>query len=188
MVFSGRLEASRFRAPEFSTGATDLVKVRRILPNKKWRHIMKTSSVFILILSVILLVAFVTPSYADQLKPGMANTVTLADGSVVYDLSGEWDAVIDNGAWGISKDIIKITQEGNKFIGVKLIGNQWVGKGEETIKGELDGSGIKSLEGYTAAEGWVPGDGKILDGGNKIVDEIEVKSINLTVVETLTRK
>ena len=150
---------------------------------------MKTSSVSILILSVILSVALVVKfSNADQLKPGMANTVTLADGSVVYDLNGEWDAVIDNGAYGISKDIIKITQEGNKFVGIKLIGNQWVGKGQETIRGELDGDGFKSFEGYTYAEGWLPGDVKILDGGNKIVDELEVKSINITVVETLTRK
>jgi hypothetical protein len=150
---------------------------------------MKTSSsVSILILSVILSVALVTTSNADQLKPGMANTVNLADGSVVYDLNGEWDAVIDNGSYGISKDIIKITQEGNKFVGIKLIGNQYVGKGEETIRGELEGDGFKSLEGYTAAEGWVPSDGKILDGGNKIVDQVEIKSYNLTAVETLTRK
>ena len=137
---------------------------------------------------LILSVAFVTSSNADQLKPGMANTVSLADGNVVYDLNGEWDAVIDNGAYGISKDIIKITQEGNKFVGIKLIGNQWVGKGQEIIRGELEGDGFKSFEGYTYAEGWLPGDVKILDGGNKIIDELEVKSINITVVETLTRK
>ena len=150
---------------------------------------MKTSSVSILILSVFLSVAFVvTSSNADQLKPGMANTVTLADGSVVYDLNGEWDAVIDNGRYGISKDIIKITQEGNKFVGIKLIGNQWVGKGQEMIRGELEGDGFKSLEGYTAAEGWLPSDGKILDGGNKIVDQVEIKSFDLICVDTLTRK
>jgi hypothetical protein len=118
----------------------------------------------------------------------MANTVTLADGSMVYDLNGEWDAVIDNGSYGISKDIIKITQEGNKFVGIKLIGNQYVGKGEETIRGELEGNGFKSLEGYTKMEGWVPSAGKILDGGNKIVDQTEVVTLSLTVVETLTRK
>jgi hypothetical protein len=145
----------------------------------------RTSSVSILILSVAFVV---TTSNADQLKPGMANTVTLADGSVVYDLNGEWDAVFDNGRYGISKDIIKITQKGNKFVGIKLIGNQWVGKGEETIRGELEGNGFKSLEGYTAAEGWVPSTGKILDGGNKIVDQGEIKSYDLTYHETLTRK
>jgi hypothetical protein len=150
---------------------------------------MKTlSSLSILILSIILSVALVIPSNAEQLKPGMANTVTLADGSVVYDLSGEWDAHIDNGKYGISEDVYKITQEGNKFVGIKLIGNQWVGKGKETIRGELEGDGFKLLEGYTGAKGWLPSSGKILDGGNKIVDETEVKMLNLTVVETLTRK
>ena len=58
----------------------------------------KISSVSIfLILWVFLSVVFVvTSSNADQLQPGMANTVTLADGNVVYDLNGEWDVVIDN--------------------------------------------------------------------------------------------
>ena len=90
--------------------------------------------------------------------------------------------------YGISKDIVKITQEGNKFVGIKLIGNQWVGKGEETIRGELEGNGFKSLEGFTQVEGWIPSNGKILDGGNKIVDETKVVTLTITVVETLTRK
>ena len=123
---------------------------------------MKTSSVSILIFSVILSVGFVvTPSYADQLKPGMAKTVNLADGSVVYDLNGEWDAHIDNGKYGISEDVIKITQDGNKFVGIKLIGNQWVGKGKETMRGELEGDGFKSFEGFSRADGWSPSTGKI---------------------------
>ena len=143
--------------------------------------------VSIWILLAILSFTFATSINADQLKPGMANTVTLADGSVVYDLSGDWDAVIDNGKWGISKDIIRITQEGAKFVGVKLIGNEYVGKGKETLRGELEGDGFKLLEGFTAAEGWLPANGKILDGGRKIVDTVEVKTLNLTVVETLTR-
>ena len=150
---------------------------------------MKTSSVAILILSVILSVAFVvTFSNADQLKPGMANTVTLADGSVVYDLNGEWDAVIDNGRFGVSKDIIKITQEGNKIVGIKLIGNEWVGKGKEVIRGVLVGDGFKSYYSYNVKEGWQPSNGKILDGGNKIVEEQEIKSLNITCRMTLTRK
>ena len=150
---------------------------------------MKTSVSIFLILMVILSVGFVvTPSYADQLKPGMANTVALADGSVVYDLNGEWDAVYDNKRFGISKDVVKITQEGNKFVGIKLIGNQWVGKGEETIRGEMEGDGFKSLEGFNRAHGWSPSTGKILDGGNKIVEENPVEAFDYTAVMTLTRK
>ena len=101
-------------------------------------------------------------------------------------MNGEWDTIIDNGTYGISEDVIKITQEGNKFVGIKLIGNKYVGQGEETIRGELEGDGFKSLEGYTKVEGWVPSKGKILDGGNKIVNETEVVTISLTVLETLT--
>jgi ABC-type tungstate transport system permease subunit len=148
---------------------------------------LSSVSIFLLILSVVF-VAVTSSNAADQLKPGMANTVSLADGSVVYDLNGEWDAHIDNGRYGISEDVIKITQEGNKFVGIKLIGNQYVGKGEETIRGELEGKGFKSLEGYTKMEGWVPSAGKILDGGNKIANQTEVVTLSLTVVETLTRK
>ena len=150
---------------------------------------MKTSSVSILILLVILSVAIVvTSSNAEQLKPGMTNTVTLADGNVVYDLNGEWDAVYDNKDYGINEDVVKITQEGNKFVGIKLIGNQWVGKGKETIKGELEGDGFKSISAYSQAMGWQPSSGKILDGGNKIVEEQFIKGFNYTAVLTLTRK
>ena len=149
---------------------------------------MKTSSVAILILSVILSVVLVTSSSADQLKPGVANTVTLADGSVVYDPNGEWDVVMDSNKFGVSEDIIKITQDGNKFVGIKVIGNKWVGAGEETIRGELVGDGFKSYEVYTFREGWLPGNAKILDDGNKIVDTLKIDWQMLTVVSTLTRK
>jgi hypothetical protein len=118
----------------------------------------------------------------------MPNTVTLSNGDVVYDLNGEWDAIIDNAQFGISKDVIKITQEGNKFVGIKLIGNQYVGKGSETIKGELEGDGFKSLYGYSLAHGWQPSSGKISEGGNKIVEEQPIEAYGYTAVMTLTRK
>ena len=56
------------------------------------------------------------------LKPGMPNTITLPNGEVVYDLNGEWDAVYDvtstyrTDDTQSSKDIVRITQEGNKFL------------------------------------------------------------------------
>ena len=105
-----------------------------------------------------------------------------------YNLTGEWDAVYDNKRLGINKDVVKITQEGNKFVGIKLIGNQWVGKGKETIKGELEGDDFKSIYGYNQANGWEPSTGKILDGGNKIVEEQFIEGFNYTAVMTLTRK
>jgi len=106
---------------------------------------------------------------------------------VVYDLNGEWDAIYDNKQYGTNKDVVKITQEGNKFVGIKLIGNIFAGKGSETIKGELEGDGFKSLYCYVHTEGgWTLSKGQVSDRGNKIVMEIERYSY--TFVLTLTRK
>lgn len=122
------------------------------------------------------------PVMAQQLKPGMPNTITLPNGEVVYDLNGEWEAVYDLAArWGggieqreSSKDIVRITQEGNQFVGVKLIGDQWVGKNQEAVKGELEENGFKKVHAFAhdtrqSRAIWVPSKGKISEDGNKIV-------------------
>ena len=151
-------------------------------------------TILILILANALLFTFAASlgaEMANPLKAGMSNTVTLSNGDVVYDLNGEWDAIYDNKQFGgKDKYVVKITQEGNKFVGIKLIGNQWVGKGKETIKGELAGDGFKSFYGFSVAYGWSPSNGKISDGGNKIVSEDEIEAYGETyiVVMTLTRK
>jgi len=70
------------------------------------------------------------------LKPGMPNTITLPNGEVVYDLNGEWDAVydVDRRRWGrgetreSSKDIVRITQEGNQFVGITRNGKRRIRK------------------------------------------------------------
>ena len=119
------------------------------------------------------------------LKPGMPNTITLPNGEVVYDLNGEWEAVYDLAArWhaGIEqtescKDIVRITQEGNQFVGVKLIGDLWVGKNQEAVKGELEKNGFRKVHAFAydmhhpGAQWvqWVPSKGKISEDGNKIV-------------------
>ena len=122
----------------------------------------------------------------NPLKQGMPNTVTLSNGEVIYDLSGEWDAVYDNkGFGGINEDIVKITQKGNEFVGVKLIGNQWTPKGSETIKGALEKDGFKSFSTYTMY-GWTPATIKIDEKCNKI--EIETPMMGEIMNITLTRK
>jgi hypothetical protein len=141
------------------------------------------------ILIALILGLVFTAAYAQMdnpLKQGMPNTVTLSNGEVIFDLSGEWDAIYDNKeSGGINKDIVKITQEGNKFVGIKLIGNQWFPKGSETIKGELEKNGFKSFHTNTAS-GWTSANAKIGEKCNKIV--IETPSVGITVDLTLTRK
>jgi hypothetical protein len=59
-----------------------------------------------------------------------------SDAGETIDLNGEWDAVFAN--WmGMLKDTVKISQEGNKFVGIRLIGSVVEPKGSEAIKGEL---------------------------------------------------
>ena len=141
------------------------------------------------ILMALILGLVFTAAYAQMdnpLKQGMPNTVTLSNGEVIYDLSGEWDAIYDNKEYGgKNEDIVKITQKGNEFVGIKLIGNQWKPVGSETIKGELDKDGFKSF--YTSTvEGWTASDVKIDENCNRI--EIETSLGGVILGLTLTRK
>lgn len=142
----------------------------------------------LIILVIGLVVATVQAQMDNPLKKGMPNTVTLSTGDVVYDLNGEWDSITDNAYFGTVKGVYKITQEGNKFVGVTLTPSVWLDKGRETIKGELEGDGFKSLYGFTLAHGWTLSKGKISDGGNKIVIETPIEAKGFTSVTTLTRK
>jgi len=139
---------------------------------------------------LVILCAFILgagPSTASSqpvvLKPGMPHTITLPNGEVVYDLNGEWDAVyeltITRSATGVeakqsSKDIVRITQEGIQFLGIKLIGDEWVGKNKEAVKGELEKNGFRKVYAvaYDLADMraiWVRSKGEISEDGNKIV-------------------
>ena len=141
------------------------------------------------ILMALILGLVFTAAYAQMdnpLKQGMPSTVTLSNGEVIYDLSGEWDAIYDNKEYGgKNEDIVKITQKGNEFVGIKLIGNQWKPVGSETIKGELDKDGFKSF--YTSTvDGWTASDVKIDENCNRI--EIETSLGGVILGLTLTRK
>jgi hypothetical protein len=154
---------------------------------------MKKLQIALIVIFVFLLV-FVSFSISQsqdikKLKAGMPNTVTLSNGEVIYDLNGEWDALYDNkGYGGINKDIVKITQKGNEFVGIKLIGNQWMPKGSETVKGVLEKDGFKSLNTNSYSDGWTPATGKTGEKCNKIVIETPLLAAGVTLVITLTRK
>ncbi len=102
-------------------------------------------------------------------------TSTLPNGEVVWDLNGEWDALYENlGAFswvGNLKDMLKITQQGGSFVGVKMIGTAYVPKDAVSIKGELDKNGIKKvrLVLQTAIDEGIECKGQISEDGNKII-------------------
>ena len=64
-----------------------------------------------LILGLVFTVAYAQTD--NPLKQGMSNTITLSNGEVIYDLSGEWDAIYDvkKVSGKIYKDIVTITQK-----------------------------------------------------------------------------
>jgi hypothetical protein len=144
------------------------------------------------ILMALIIGSVFTVAYAQMdnpLNPEMPNTATLSNGEVIYDLSGEWDAIYENkkSSWS-SRDIVQITQKGNKFVGIKLIGNEWTPKGSETIKGELEKDGFKSFTTSTFY-GWIPSKTKISEECNKIRIETPLPEGEHNILEiTLTRK
>ena len=77
---------------------------------------------------------------------------------------------------GPLKEILTIRQEGTTFSAVKHIGSMWVPKGAETIKGELDKDGFKTVFHYIKAKEWCTGEfiwepckWEITENGNKVV-------------------
>ncbi len=146
----------------------------------------------IFLMALVLGLVF-TVAYAQMdnpLKQGMPNTVRLSNGEVIYDLSGEWDAIYDvqKVTGKIYKDIVTITQKGNEIVGIRLIGNQWNLKGSEAIRGKLDKDGFKSLQ-VSTGYGWVSSKAKIGEKCNKIQIQARLPAGDDNILYiTLTRK
>jgi len=127
---------------------------------------------FLVLICFIGLIIFMSTLHGQ----GSKKTITLPSGEVVCDLNGEWDALYENlGSFewvGNIKDMLKITQQGGSFVGVKMIGSPYVPKDAVSIKGELDKNGIKNvrvvlntfLEDIFDCKG-----GQISEDGNKII-------------------
>jgi hypothetical protein len=112
--------------------------------------------------------------------------VKLPDGEEVVDISGEWDAQIENyGPWskyGSYTNVIKITWEGNSFVGTRMKFDKFHFPDSVAFRGEIDKDGIKKLQYMTDAG---PNDTKaeISEYGNKIIMDDGEKARS-----TLTRK
>jgi len=69
---------------------------------------------------------------------------------------------------GHIRDVLKITQQGESFIGIRTIGSQWVPKGSMAIEGALDKNGFKKLifiggDGPNSVKGKISKDGKTIE-------------------------
>ena len=121
-------------------------------------------------------------------------TVSLLSAGEAYDLSGEWDAVWDTGGYGTYQDVIKITQNVDKFVGVYMLkGDYHLKKGDEKVKGQFKGNALgevflKDVDPVTFELYWVPSHGSILKGSNEIVIKHVRESKGANTVRTLSLK
>jgi hypothetical protein len=149
---------------------------------------------------IIVIIGFVFSTVQAQmdnpLKEGMLNTVKLPSGEVIYDLNGEWDAVYDSGFYiGAYKDIVKITQNGNQFVGIYLLeGDHLIGKNEEKIRGKVRGNVIDEVFFYEVTDimtmnlHWAPSEAEISEDGNEIVIKRAWEEKGATIITTLSLK
>jgi hypothetical protein len=125
--------------------------------------------------------------FAQTAKPAAMKTGKLPSGEEIFDISGEWDAVVENlGAWarfGTYPQLFKITQEGSSFTGIRLKDNPppSMGKaGSKCMQGEVDKNGIKKLEMIAGGE-ILPSLTKLSEDGNKIdIDASQLARLSLT--------
>lgn len=117
-------------------------------------------------------------------KEGRKKTVTLTSGEVILDISGEWDDYIVNyGPYsfaGSYSNILKIKQEGNSFVGIRIKDDPYHRMGSVAIRGELDKNGIKNIKIFSR-QGPLDAMGRISEDGNRIiVDDGERARLTLT--------
>ena len=128
------------------------------------------------------LIIFISTLLGQESK----KTITLPNGEVVWDLNGEWDAFVESygsgSQYGSYQQIVKITQTGSSFVGIRMIEDPMNPKGKALVRGELDKSGFKKVQINTRL--WErDSKGEISKEGNKMMIDDGVDS-----KVTLTRK
>jgi hypothetical protein len=122
---------------------------------------------FLCVLVVMLI--FTSMAYSQTEK----HTVRLPGGELVCDLNGEWNTLYEPYGpmqhFGNIKSMIKITQQGNMFVGKSLISTGFTPAGTEKIRGELDKDGIRKVQITRPDKDWSDGKVEMSKDCNKIV-------------------
>lgn len=147
---------------------------------------------------LIVLLAWTGLAFAQTAKPATMKTVKLPNGQEAFDISGEWDAYVENlnslSMYGAYQQVFKITLEGNSFTGIRLKDNPLPSPGKAgspCMQGEVDKNGIKKIELITSGGARLPSVCKISEDGNKInIDgfDSELPTRSQLVRQTLIRK
>ncbi|HEX7533779.1 MAG TPA: hypothetical protein VF343_00875 [Syntrophales bacterium] len=119
--------------------------------------------------SLVVTLTFMSIAYSQTGK----NTVRLPNGELVCDLNGEWNTLYEPYRpmqhFGNMKSMIKITQQGNMFVGKSMIDTGFTPAGTEKIRGELDRDGIKKLQLTRPDKDWSDGKVEMSRDCNKII-------------------
>jgi hypothetical protein len=117
-----------------------------------------------------------------------AQKVQLPSGETVWDLSGDWEAFIENyGPWeqfGTYTNVYRITQTGTTFSAIRLKDSPPPSPnraGSPGLRGELEKNGFKEVN-IVAGGAPILSKGQISEDGKKMVIEMEA-----TARVTLTR-
>jgi hypothetical protein len=138
----------------------------------------------------VVLFAWAGSVFAQTAKPAAMKTVKLPSGEELFDISGEWNVLVENydtmSHFGTYPQLYKITQEGSSFTGIRLKDSPppaFAKAGSKCMQGEIDKSGVKKLDFIFAPWDIWPSNCKISEDGNKI--NIDVPRM---IRITMTRK
>jgi len=132
------------------------------------------TKIAIWLLCVVAILAWTGMACAQTAPP--APKVQLPSGEAVWDLNGDWDAVIENygplARFGTYPNVFRITQTGSAFNAIRLKDNPPPSPGRAgspSLRGELEKNGFKRVEIVTSVGQILPSKGQISEDGKKII-------------------
>ena len=138
-------------------------------------------------LCLVAIVVWTGLVYAQTAKPGTMKTIKLSSGEEVYDLSGDWDAFVENygeqARFGTYPQVFRITQTGNTFNAIRLKDNPPPSPGRAgspSLQGELGTNGFKAVWMISGAGESRPCKGQISEDGKRIVIDSGMNRVTLT--------
>lgn len=134
-----------------------------------------TKKTFLVLMCFMSIMLFASTSHGQ----GAKKTLTLPNGEVVLDLSGEWNVLMENygpNSWaGSYPQLVKVKQTGSSFVGVRMMDDPYNKKGAEQVRGELDKNGFKKVQ-MVSVQGEIDANGTISEDGNKLVIDNGVRA------------
>ena len=127
-----------------------------------------TKKALLVLMCFMSMMLFTQISHSQSAK----KTLTLPNGEVVLDLSGDWDVIVENyGPWSFAGTyplIVRVKQTGSSIVGTRLTEDPYHHKGSDAIQGKVGKEGFDEVY-LMSAHGPLSAEGKISEDGNKMV-------------------